>query len=82
MSRFAGMLSAGLQPGALKDDVTTPTQQVSAERSIAGAEVQPESTPIVKRGPFQMKYNKSSFPFKGSPAKDMKTGKYKQEFEN
>ena len=41
-----------------------------------------ESTPIVKKGPFQMKYNKSSFPFKGSPAKDMKTGKYKQKFEN
>ena len=74
MSRFAGMLGTQEKYNTpLSGDAAPPTSKVA--RAGMGT-MRPESTP------FQMKYNKSSFPFKGSPTKDMKTGKYKQKFEN
>ena len=76
--KFGGIGLGGAGTGISSGEGNVP---LSTAKAASDATPQAGATPIIKKGPFQMKYNKSSFPFKGSPTKDMKTGKYKQKFE-
>ena len=53
-----------VQPGI---DPNTTAANIAAQQNVQPANTNPP--PLMKTGPFKMKHNNSSFPFKSSPAK-------------
>ena len=57
-----------VQPGI---DPNTTAANIAAQQNVQPANINPLT---MKTGPFKMKHNNSSFPFKSSPAKDWRKG--------